>query len=116
MIIELHNIGNKKIAKLTSDGLIINSIEDGIDLLGSLYYEGYDKVIIYEKNLNPKFFDLKTKMAGEILQKFTQYKVQLSIVGEFSKYNSSSLDDFIRESNKGHHIHFVDSIDQALPP
>ena len=53
-------------------------------------------------------------IAGEILQKFSNYRVQLAIVGNFSKYSGKSLHDFIYESNKGGQIHFVNSVSEAL--
>jgi hypothetical protein len=53
-------------------------------------------------------------MAGEILQKFSNYRVKLAIVGDFSKYSSKSLADFIYESNKGKHINFVATKTEAL--
>jgi len=82
--------------------------------LGNLNYQGFDKIIIHEKNIIPDFFDLKTKIAGEILQKFTQYQMPLTIVGDFSKYNSKSLNDFIYESNKGRQVNFVASLSEAI--
>ena len=39
-------------------------------------------------------------MAGEILQKFSNYRVRLAIVGDFTPYSSKSIKDFIYESNK----------------
>ncbi|PKO97421.1 MAG: DUF4180 domain-containing protein [Bacteroidetes bacterium HGW-Bacteroidetes-7] len=114
MRIETHIIKDTKIAEVISDVNIINEIEDGIDLLGSLYYQGFDKIIIHEKNITPDFFDLKNGIAGEILQKFSTYRVRLAIVGDFSKYSSNSLKDFIFESNKGQHINFVSSCTEAV--
>jgi Domain of unknown function (DUF4180) len=114
MKIVTHNINDTKIAELISEGVIINNIEDGLDLLGNLYYEGFDKIVIHENNITPEFFDLKTGIAGEILQKFSNYRVRLSIVGDFSKYSSKSLNDFIYESNKGRHINFVTSTTEAI--
>lgn len=70
MIIETHNIGNIKVAEIIADKIILTSTEDGLELLGNLYYQGFDKIIIHEKNITPEFFDLKTKIAGNILQKF----------------------------------------------
>ncbi len=60
------------------------------------------------------FFDLKSGIAGEILQKFSNYLVRLAIVGDFSKYANKSLKDFIFESNKGGQINFVDSQLEAI--
>jgi hypothetical protein len=114
MEIETHNINDTKIAEVISVDNIIAGIEDGLELLGNLYYQDFDKIIIYEKNIIPAFFDLKTGVAGEILQKFSNYRVRLVIIGEFSKYNSKSLKDFIYESNKGRQINFVSSRSEAL--
>jgi hypothetical protein len=114
MEIKTHQINNTKIAEVISEEIIINSAQDGLDLLGNIYYQDFDKIVIYEKNITPKFFDLKTKMAGDILQKFSNYRVKLAIVGDFSKYESKSTKDFIFESNKTGHIHFVENLKVAL--
>ena len=71
-------------------------------------------VFIYEKNITPDFFDLKTKLAGEVLQKFAQYRMPLTIIGDFSKSESKSLTDFICESNKGRQINFAASLLEAI--
>jgi hypothetical protein len=114
MKIETHNIDDTKIAEVNSDETIINNTEDGLDLLGNLYYQDFDKIIIYDKNITPDFFDLKSGIAGEILQKFSNYRVRLAIVGDFSKYTSKSVNDFIYESNKGKQINFVSSQLEAI--
>ncbi len=60
------------------------------------------------------FFNLRTGIAGEILQKFSTYNVQLAIIGDYSKYNSKSFKDFIFESNKYRRINFVCTLEEAL--
>jgi hypothetical protein len=105
---------NTNIAELISETILINKIEDGVDLLGNLYYQGFDKIIIHEKNITPDFFVLSSGIAGEILQKFSTYRVRLAIIGDFSKYTSKSLRDFIYESNKGKHICFVANTEDAI--
>lgn len=114
MKVETHNINNTKIGEVISEATTINNIEDGLDLLGNLYYQDFDKIIIHEKNITPDFFDLKNGIAGEILQKFSNYRVRLAIVGDFSKYTSKSVNDFIYESNKGKQIIFVSSVTEGL--
>ncbi|WP_080779500.1 DUF4180 domain-containing protein [Chryseobacterium phocaeense] len=114
MEIKSHDIHNIKIAEIISDEVIIKSAQDGLDLLGNVYYQGFDKVILYEKNITPEFFDLKTKIAGDILQKFSNYRIGLAIVGNFEKYESKSIRDFIFESNKTRHINFAETLDEAL--
>ncbi len=114
MKIETHHINDKRIAEIISEEIILKNTEDGIDLLGNLYYQGFDKIIIYEKNIISDFFDLKTKIAGDILQKFTQYQMPLIIVGDFLKFNSKNLNNFIFESNKGTQVNFVNSRSEAI--
>lgn len=114
MEIETHSVNVSKIAELVSDELIINTIEDGLDLLGNLYYQDFDKIIIHEKNITSDFFDLKNGIADEILQKFSNYRVRLAIVGDFAKYTSKSVNDFIYESNKGKQVVFVSSVTEGL--
>jgi hypothetical protein len=89
MKIENHILNNTKIAEVVSDTLIIKTSEDGLDLLGNLYYQDFDKIIVQEKNITSDFFDLKNGMAGEILQKFSNYRVRLAIVGDFAPYSST---------------------------
>lgn len=114
MEIKTHNIDNTKVAEIITEKVILRSTEDGLDLLGNLYYQGFDKILIHEKNITPEFFDLRTKIAGEILQKFAQYQMPLIIVGDFSKYQSKSLNDFIFESNKSKQINFIKDLSNIL--
>lgn len=91
----------------------VNNTEDALDILGNCSYQGADNIILHEKNIIPDFFDLKTRIAGEILQKFSTYNVRLAIVGDFSKYTSQRLKDFIYESNKGGRVNFVNTVAEA---
>ncbi len=114
MQITQHTIQNISIAEITSDELLIQNTEDGLELMGNMYYQGFDCVLIKKENITPEFFDLQNGMAGEILQKFSTYRMRLAIVGDFSIFTSSSLKDFIYESNKGRKTIFVGSIEEAI--
>lgn len=110
----IHELNTIRIAELTGNSLVIQTAQDGLDLLGNAYYQGMDKVIIHTHQLTPDFFDLKTGLAGEILQKFSNYRIQLAIVGDFSGYTGNSITSFIYESNKRGQINFVVSVADAL--
>ncbi|AEA44564.1 DUF4180 domain-containing protein [Fluviicola taffensis] len=114
MHIESHETNGIQIAEITSDNYLIEKEEDGVDLLGNLYYQGFDRMIIYEKNINPTFFDLKNGMAGEMLQKFSNYRMRLVIVGDFSAYTGKSITDFMYESNQGKQVNFLKTLEEAL--
>lgn len=110
-----HQIKDIQIAEIKSEHVVIASIEDATDLIGNSYYQGFDGIIVPEKGISPDFFDLKTGLAGEILQKFSNYRMRLVIAGDFSQYISSkSLRDFIYECNKGKQVGFVASIEEGI--
>ncbi len=113
MQIEITNINETKIAEIVAEGTIVHTVQDALDLLANCAYQGARRIIIHEEHLTPEFFDLKTRLAGEILQKFSNYNIQLAIVGDFSKYLSKSLRDFIYESNRTGRISFVRTADEA---
>lgn len=103
------------IALAESDGILISNVQDALDLLATVNYEtGCDRIVLRKDAIVEDFFDLSTKIAGEVLQKFVNYHAKLAIVGDFSTYTSQSLRDFIRESNKGKHVFFAETQDDAL--
>lgn len=114
MNIKSHEINHIKIAELLAEDMIIGNVGDATDLLGNIYYQGFDHVIIHQHQITPDFFDLKTGVAGDILQKFSNYRVRLAIVGDFQAFQSKSMKDFIFESNKMRAINFVGSVSEAL--
>ncbi|QIP15316.1 DUF4180 domain-containing protein [Spirosoma aureum] len=114
MDIKTHTINDIKIAEVVSDTIVVKTTDDGLDLLGNLYYQDFDRIIIHEENITPDFFDLKSGIAGEMLQKFSTYRVRLAVVGDFAKYPGKSIKDFIIESNRTRQINFVNSTAEAL--
>jgi len=114
MEITIFQLNDENIAEVKGTGLLINNLEDGLQIMVDCgAHEAY-KAIIYQENITADFFELKTKLAGEILQKYTQYSFDIAIVGDFSIYNSKSLADFIYESNKSKKINFVGTREEAI--
>jgi len=113
MEIDIIEINDKNIAVLKSEGVMILETQDALDLLGEASYLNSHKIIINEDQVTPAFFELKSGIAGEIFQKFSTYNVQLAIIGDFSKYTSKSLKDFMFESNRYGRINFVGSFEEA---
>lgn len=106
---------NRELAVVDSDEVIITDVQSALDLIATIAWEtGHSTIILPKSAIIEEFFDLKTRLAGEILQKFTNYDVRFGIVGDFTQYSSKSLQDFIFESNKGRRICFVSSEEEAL--
>jgi hypothetical protein len=111
---QINLLQNNTIAHIISDDIVIANEQDAAELLMNCRWQGADSLILSEHNFPAEFFDLSTKLAGDILQKFSTYGGRLAIIGDFSKYESKSLADFIYESNKGRRINFVGSVDEAI--
>lgn len=110
MKIIIHN----DIIEIESDKILLKELQDGLDLIGICMGHNATGILVYKSNISEDFFNLKSGLAGEILQKFSTYDYKLAIIGDFSDYTSKSLSDFIYESNKGRRILFVASLEDAL--
>ena len=103
------------IAIVNSDEMIIKDTQIAIDFIMSVKYEtNCSKIAINKEAIIEDFFILSKGIAGEILQKFINYKIKFAIIGDYSKYTSKPLKDFIYESNKGKDIFFVATEDEAV--
>lgn len=102
------------IAEINSQDGVIKDAQDALEILANAGYQGARSIILYESNLTPEFFDLRTGIAGDMLIKFSTYHMKLAIIGEFEKYQSKSLKAFINESNRGNQIFFVPDKESAI--
>jgi hypothetical protein len=107
----IHETNGLQIAEVKSGPLLIKSPQDFLDMIANISARTF---ILQEEMLDASFFDLRTGVAGEILQKCSNYYIRLAIVGNFSQYESESLHDFMYESNKTGQILFVDTVDAAI--
>jgi len=102
------------IAELTDADIIISNAQDVLDIFGELIAVDCDRIIIHEGSLHTDFFNLKSGLAGDILQKFSNYKISVAFVGDFAKYKSKSLQDFIFESNNSSAVIFTENVASAI--
>lgn len=94
---------------------VIAGPQSALDLIATARYAyGEVSLILRKEDITPEFFDLKTRIAGEVLQKFVNYNTAVAIVGDYSGYSSKSLKDFIYESNKGRSVFFVETEELAV--
>jgi len=112
---KIETVGGAPVAVISGSEVVIEDVQSALDLMATVRYEtNCDRVAIPKALLDEPFFDLKTRLAGEILQKYVNYQMKLAIFGDFSGYESKSLRDFIYECNKGSDIFFLDTAEQAV--
>lgn len=103
--------GSTEIAEIISDDIVIKNAQDALDLIVNISCE---HIVLHEHNFAKQFFDLSSGLAGEVLLKFTNYRVKLAVVGDFEKYTSKSLQAFIYESNKHGDYLFLPTLDAVI--
>lgn len=106
-----HNIKGQSIAELSANNVTLSTTQQFLQMIMDSCAEA---VIVHKVNIDESFFDLRSGLAGEMLQKVVNYRLRLAIVGDFSMYESKSLKAFIYESNKSSTIVFVSTAEEAL--
>lgn len=102
-------------AVVVADTPVITDAQTALDLLMTAKYDiGTKNIVIDKKLIAEDFFILSTGLAGEILQKFINYGGRIAIYGDYSRYTSKPLKDFIYESNKGKDVFFVSTEEEAI--
>ena len=115
MNIELLHCHGKDIAVISSKEKLITDTQSALDLAMTVKYEtGATDIVIDKSAVCEEFFVLSSGMAGEILQKFINYHVRIAVYGDYSKYTSKPLKDFIYESNNGSDFFFVSTKEEAV--
>jgi len=63
--------------------------------------------------LDDAFFQLRTRVAGDIVQKFVNYRCGIAIVGDISGFTGHQFGpaDFVRECNRGTQAWFLPDIE-----
>ena len=102
--------GDISYCRLPAEG-IIETASDFLDLLGNCRTQ---TVAIDKESLSLRFFELRSGLAGEFLQKISNYRRKLIIIGDFAEIESDSLRSFIYESNKGGDVLFVSDIEAGV--
>jgi Domain of unknown function (DUF4180) len=96
-----------------ADGPPIAGTQDALDVIGSAFSQA-EVVAVAAARFDPRFFDLRSGLAGEVMQKFVNYRLRLVIVGDIAAQvaASSALADLVLESNRGQQVWFVADLDE----
>jgi len=114
-----------KLLKVERNGGICAVVQSGdtvfldsstaLDTLMAAHYDiGTKNIVIDKESIAEEFFILSSGLAGEILQKYINYGGRIAIYGDFSRYTSQPLKDFMYESNKGQDVFFVATKEEAI--
>src|SRR5215470_2975031 len=113
MTAKLDDRANCRRLILDAEGPIVSRMQDLLDLIQQAFAQKAAVIVLPVARLDPEFFQLRSGLAGEFVQKVVNYQLKLVILGDISAYVSASdsLRDFVRESNRGSSVFFVSDLD-----
>lgn len=103
-----------------NDALLIVPAGDGhltsgeiLDLLAEAAGRDVTVLAVPVQRLDPAFFDLASGVAGELVQRLANYRIQLAVVGELpaGALGSRSFTAFVREGNRRATTLFAPSVE-----
>lgn len=117
----IKEFAGQKVVIGNDSGPVLASEKDVNDWLSAAWDAEATMVVVPISRLNEDFFQLSTRIAGGIIQKFVNYRSQLVIIGDISRWvaSSNALRDFVYESNKGREVWFLpdlEALEQRLQP
>ncbi|MFV0129310.1 DUF4180 domain-containing protein [Streptomyces sp. HMX112] len=105
----LQTIHGVPVLMCPADGEPIAGEREALDLIGDAGYQGAQWVVVPVERFDASFFELRTRVAGGIVQKFANYRLGLVVLGDVSRHTAASpaLRDFVRECDRGRQTWFV---------
>ena len=101
----------RRILIASESGISIRSLSDVSDALGACF--GSAGLILDESDLAREFFDLRSGLAGELFQKFINYKLRVAIVLPDPEAYGERFSELACEHRSHSMIRFVRSADEA---
>jgi hypothetical protein len=85
---------------------LIREVGDAVQIVEACLNHRANRVLLYTENLTERFFDLSSREAGEILQKFRNYHIRLAVVWSPEvRQLSHRFSDLMVEENRDQYFH-----------
>jgi hypothetical protein len=101
-------IGGVSVLRCAARGPELDGERAALDLIGAALGRA-EVVAVPVARIAPEFFTLSSGVAGAVVQKFVNYRLRLTVVGDVTGQvaASAALRDFVREANRGGQTWFV---------
>jgi hypothetical protein len=108
--------GDTRIVTWPATAPRIDTAAQANDLIGEAWAHEASWVAVPVASFGPEVFQLKTRIFGEIAQKFVNYRLGLAVIGDIPEpyAQSHALQDYIREVNQGPDIWFLASLEELI--
>lgn len=109
----IQDFDGTSVVLMPAEGKKLRTARDATDAMSEAFAQSAQWLAIPVSRLDEDFFRLRTGVAGEIVQKFVQFRVRVVFFGDISQHiaASDSFRDFVREANRGRDFWFMPSLD-----
>lgn len=104
---------NKKYIELISAANPLHTENDALDLIALCWEHEVYALMIHYAALSEDFFNLKTKAAGDIIQKFINYNIKAAAIVPQETTQKGRFKEMAMETNKGNHFRLFESKEEA---
>ena len=101
---------NRKFLIASDCGISISSLDDVADAVGNSLGRG---LILAEGDLGAAFFDLRSGLAGELIQKLVNYRLRAAIIVAAPATYGDRFAELAHEHATHPTVRFVRSLDEA---
>jgi hypothetical protein len=110
----IHDLNGERVLVCEEDGPTIDRDQRAADLIGEAFSGRATLVAVPVSRLSAEFFNLRSGVAGAIVQKFVVYRLKVAIIGDIAEHlvASDALRDWVRECNRRGEVYFVPSLDE----
>ncbi len=110
---QIREIGNSKYIELLSVTEPLRSENDALDLISLCWEHEISLIMLHHPVLSQDFFNLKTRTAGNIIQKFINYNVKVAAIIPSEFFPDGRFKEFALEVNEGNHFRMYDSNEEG---
>jgi PadR family transcriptional regulator, regulatory protein AphA len=97
---------NQRYIECLMDGEFLDHENKALDLVAACGEGGTQTLMIHAGSLTEDFFQLRTGLAGSILQKFSNYHIRVAIILKPEQVNQGRFREMVLEANRGNQFRF----------
>lgn len=102
-----------KYIECAAAGAPIRSEQDALDLIAACFENNTDLIMLHAEALSDDFLKLSTGLAGQVLQKFINYRIKTAAVVTDEFRIKGRFKELLTESNKGNDFRVFGTIEEA---
>jgi len=105
----ISEVGGKRVLTVAPETATLGSERDATDLIGEAFGHEANVVVVPADRVAADFYQLRTRVAGDVVRKFQMYRIRLVVLGDITEHLAASdaFRSFVHEINRGGDIWFV---------